>query len=38
LLRNPKNVFFRVLPDRSQLPHPSSTLIAKYPKYCRKHV
>ncbi|KFP12945.1 hypothetical protein Z169_09351, partial [Egretta garzetta] len=38
LLRNPKHVFFRVFLYHSQLLHPSSTLTAKYPKYCRNQV
>ncbi|KFV95600.1 hypothetical protein N327_03246, partial [Fulmarus glacialis] len=38
LLRNPKHVFFRAFPYHSQLLHPSSTLTAKYPKYCRNQV
>ncbi|KFP36712.1 hypothetical protein N324_11188, partial [Chlamydotis macqueenii] len=40
-LRNPKYVFYvflRVFPHHSQLLHPSSTLTAKYPKYCRSQL
>ncbi|KFU95590.1 hypothetical protein M959_09043, partial [Chaetura pelagica] len=37
LLRNPKHVLFRVFPYHPLL-HLSSTLIAKYPKYCRNQV
>ncbi|KFQ76466.1 hypothetical protein N337_08798, partial [Phoenicopterus ruber ruber] len=38
LSRNLKRVFFRVFPYHSQLLHPSSTLIAKYPKCCKNQV
>ncbi|KFZ64770.1 hypothetical protein N338_12479, partial [Podiceps cristatus] len=36
-LRNPKHVFFRAFLYHFFF-HPSSTLIAKYPKYCKKQV
>ncbi|KFW83953.1 hypothetical protein N336_03303, partial [Phalacrocorax carbo] len=37
-IEEPKHVFFRVFLYHFQLLHPSSSLTAKYPKYCRNQV